>query len=84
MDFSIEIDDDELLPAEELRIKMQRSGSKNKISSARVGGISNLFENARKSNPGLFAQDQTKLLQLSQQHKGRNQRQSTEVLGDSR
>jgi len=65
MDFSVDIDDEELFPADDLRTKMQRSGSKNKIS-ARGGGLSNLFENARKSNPGLFAQDQSKLLQLSQ------------------
>ena len=50
LDFSVEIDDDDLFPAEDLRYtKKQRSGSK--LRSARLGVV-NIFDNNRKSNPG--------------------------------
>ena len=56
LDFSVDIDDDDLFPPEDIRQKLQRSGSKSKFS-ARGTGLSNLFDNARKSNPALFSND---------------------------
>ena len=67
LDFSVDIEDDDLFPPEDLRSRRQRSGSK--LASHRSGY--DLFEKNRKSNQGNILQGD-RLFQLQRQ--GRNNR----------
>lgn len=51
LDFSVEVDDDDLFPAEDLKLKSGKMSS-SKLKGGRMQKSNfNIFDNTRKSNP---------------------------------